>query len=190
MSRENLYHLAKEAQGVACQLERMAELAAILGEVPDELHRPDSDPQERLRHAAITLRNWAFRLSPTGPEGSKMIAADQLDQPGPLAAHLDTVCDRLEACWERWNVGDAACDGVQWCAAIEALGVARGLISDLAGAYDQKWVAAICGLLKEAREGMQNDAGQPSAAEDFACGIALAREAAGRLRAMTAAQAQ
>jgi hypothetical protein len=79
---------------------------------------------------------------------------------------------------------------VQWCAAIEALSVTRGLISDLAGAYHPKWIAAICGLLKEAREEVQNDSGQPSSAEDFACGIAQAREAAQQLRAIAAAQAQ
>jgi hypothetical protein len=186
MTREHRDRLAVQAREIASRLEHMADRASILGEAPDELHRPDSDPQNRLRDAAITLRRWALRLVPASPEGSKMIAADQLDQPEPLATHIDVVCDRLEACWERWDVGNAVPYGVQWCAATDALASAQGLIGDLADAYDPQWVAAICNLLKQARESVQDDSGQPSAAEDFASGIAHAREAAEQLRTMAA----
>ncbi len=170
----------------------MAELAAGLGEAPDPLHRSDSDPSDRLREAAVTLRDWAMRLSPTSPESetSRMIAADQLDQPERLADYLETVCDRLEAFWEHWNAGDATCDGVQWCAGIEALGTTRALVADLHGAYDYEWVAAVCALLKQAFEEIQNSSGEPSPAEDFATGVARAREAAAQLRALAVAQDQ
>lgn len=191
MTREHLDVLAEEVRDAACHLEQIAELAACLGEAPDQLHRSDSDPSDRLREAAVVLRSWAMRLSSTSTESEtgRMIAADQLDQPQRLADYLETVCDRLDAYWDHWEAGDVACEGVQWCAGIEALGTARAFAADLGGAYDYEWAAAVCGLLKQAFEGIQNSSGEPSSAEDFATGVAQAREAAAQLRAMATAQA-
>lgn len=192
MTREDLDRLASAARDVACRLERMTYLAAISGQAPDELLRADSGPPDWLHEAAVTLRGWAMRLSPTGgePEVGRMISADRLDQPGPLAEHLEIVCDRLEASWELWNAEDANVDGAQWRAGIEALSIVRAFVADLAGAYDPQWVAAVAVLLKQACEGVENDSGQPSPPEDFTDGIAQAREAAQQLHAMAAAQAQ
>lgn len=188
MTREDLDRLADEARDVACRLERMTSLAAICGRAPDELHRPDSDLPDRLREDAVTLRGWAMRLSPTSvePGASRMIAADRLDQPGPLAEHLDIVCDCLEAAWEFWSTEDATVDGAQWCAGIKALSTVRAFVADLEGDCDPKWVAAVADLLKQACEEVEKTSGQPSPPEDFAGGIAQAREAAQQLHAMAA----
>lgn len=54
--------LAREATGAAAALERMGDLAAILGEAPDPLHQPETEPRHRLTEAAAALQGWAQRL--------------------------------------------------------------------------------------------------------------------------------
>lgn len=54
--------LAREAADAADALERMSDLAEILGEAPDPLHTPGTEPRRRLAEAAAVLRGWAQRI--------------------------------------------------------------------------------------------------------------------------------
>lgn len=54
--------LEREATEAAQALGRLSDLAAILGEAPDPLHDPDTEPRHRLQEAADTLHGWVARM--------------------------------------------------------------------------------------------------------------------------------
>lgn len=58
----DLLRLAREATDAAWALDRLDDLAAIVGEAPDALHGPAIEPRHRIAEAAQTLRGWAVRL--------------------------------------------------------------------------------------------------------------------------------
>ena len=102
--------------------------------------------------------------------------------PAELAAHVDLLCDRLEALWPRWCDGeDRVLDEYRDAAA--QLTQASMRLEDLEPPLGDDVVGDLFRMLVDAGGWVLTGNEEPSLAGDFKVGIARRREAAAWLRA-------
>lgn len=65
--------LPHEVENVAQQLDRLSDLAAILGQAPDP-HDPATEPRHRLQEAADALHGWAMRAARSLTRGADAVS--------------------------------------------------------------------------------------------------------------------